>query len=171
MTRILVCGAGDQGFVHRSLNEVNTIYGPVTCVIHANHVQALAWQQAVSQVQITRHLPILENPKIEEKLLRGSDHRDRLFEQGRPNYVVVFESADKREQGRDAKTQYIIYRAQSVGMPVLVYTAEMKSIKRAGSTVAHDEVKSEHPSPGGEPLWRGRDRPRSADARRRPSAT
>ena len=156
MTRILVCGAGDYGFVHRALNEVNRIYGPVSCVIHSNHLQALAWQQAVSVVQITKHMPIIENPK--DGPLAGSRCRDRLFAQGRPNYVIVFEAADKRETGRDEKVQKIIYRAQSVGIPVVFYTAEQRALRRKGSTLEHDdgEVRSDHPASRSSRRRRGR---------------
>ncbi len=46
MTRILVVGVADPEdtkFVHETLHQVNNLYGPVSCVIHANHPQALAW--------------------------------------------------------------------------------------------------------------------------------
>src|SRR5208282_1014706 len=101
MTRILVCGASifdDANFVHNALCEVDRIYGPISCVIHNNHTQALNWQQWVSRKRTVYHLPVTEDWRS-DGVLAGERCRDRMFE-AKPQFVVVFEiAADKDETG------------------------------------------------------------------------
>lgn len=134
MTRILVCGMGEDDFVNRSLDEVNRVYGPVSCVIHNNHPQALAWQQEVSEVQVTRHLPLSEDWRRDGHLA-GSRCRDRMFD-AKPNYLVVFAttlSAEERKAkvtDEDRRTQYMIHRAQADGIQVLTFTDVVRAKRR-----------------------------------------
>ena len=134
MTRILVCGLADEDFVHRSLDEVNEVYGPVTCVIHNNHPQALAWQQDVSQVQVTRHLPVVEDWRG-DGVLASSRCRDRMFA-ARPDYLIVFRTVDKAgndelfsDKGKE-KTKLIVYRAQADDIEVVTFTTTAKQKRR-----------------------------------------
>ena len=123
MTRVLVCGPAvfdDPLFVHSSLNEVNSIYGPVSCIIHNNHLSAMLWQQWVARRQDTRHLPIVLDPR--DGTAKHTRCRDRMFEQGRPEFVVVFEQVDKEEPGRDELSRHVIHRALDRGLPLATYT-------------------------------------------------
>ena len=125
MTRILVIGKPDDDpiFVHNTLCEVNRIYGPVTCVIHGNHPEALAWQQWVSCRQPqTRHLPIVEDPR--DGIRSGEKCRDRLFA-AKPDYVVVIRPTDATDRRQDAtKTRLILNRADLDDIPILVYSQQ-----------------------------------------------
>jgi hypothetical protein len=126
MTRILVVGAGDpedNTFVHGKLHEVNNTYGPITCVIHANHPQAITWQQAVSKQQRVLHKPILEEPR--DGFEAGKRWRARLFDEGRPDYVVVFDMIQKRFQKQ--QIQKIVFMAQRRDIQVLTYSKEKKA--------------------------------------------
>ncbi len=130
MTRILVVGAGDPDdatFIHDKLHEVNDTYGPVTCVIHANHPQAITWQQAVSKQQRTLHKPILMEPS--DGFEAGKRWRARLFDEGRPNYVVVFDMIQKRFQKQ--QIQKITFMATRRDIPVLTFSKDKKPVAEA----------------------------------------
>lgn len=137
MTRILVCGASyvddDEDFVANSLAEVNKIYGPISCIIHNNHVQALAWQQKMSRKVPIKHAPFTEDWK-KDGHLAGSRCRDKMLE-ARPHYVIVFETPSKEQDpprkstDRLSKVEYLAHRAMDLGIPVLFYRPELK-IKR-----------------------------------------
>jgi hypothetical protein len=140
MTRILVCGVADEDpiFVHNKLCEVNRIYGPVTCVIHNNHVQALAWQQWVSRRQPqTRHLPVNEDC-VHDGVAAGERCRNRMFA-ARPDYVVMFRANDSDDGGVAKKTSHIVSRAERAGIPVLVYDLYPRRHIRA-ATIARDDL-------------------------------
>jgi hypothetical protein len=133
MTRILVCGLADEDFVHKSLDEINLVYGPVSCVIHNNHTQALAWQQDVSEIQVTRHLPVVEDWR-KDGVLAPTRCRDRMFA-AKPDYLVVFRTVDKdgndelfSDKGTE-KTKLTVYRAQKDGIEVLTFT-DVVRVKR-----------------------------------------
>ena len=139
MTRILVIGKPDDDpcFVHNTLCEVNRIYGPVTCVIHSNHPEALAWQQWVSRRQPkTKHLPIVED--LRWGLLSGQKCRDQLFA-AKPDYVVVIRPDDgfDRHNG-DKKIRLILNRADRDDIPVLVYSQQHRRGDR--EDIQADEV-------------------------------
>ena len=132
MTRVLVYGSTDDyAFVHQTLTDVDKVYGPISCVIHSNHPHALAWQQWVMRRQVTRHLPIVEDWKRDD--VAASDRcLNRLFNEGRPNYVVAFETpaneADTRgrltaaERSKRSRLERVIFRAKALGIEVLKYT-------------------------------------------------
>jgi hypothetical protein len=125
MTRILVVGAGDPEdaqFVHNTLWQVNNTYGPITCVIHANHPQALAWQQAVSKQQRTLHKPIVEDRN--DGIAAQGRWRARLFDEGRPDYVVVFDIIQMRLLRQQIRK--IVFMAQRRGIEVLTYSKGKK---------------------------------------------
>ena len=107
MTRILVCGASifdDASFVHNALCEVFKTYGPVTCVIHNNHTQALAWQQWASRKHPVKHLPVTEDYR-RDGVAAGERCRDRMFE-AKPDYVVVFSTIpDKNDIASPATSE------------------------------------------------------------------
>lgn len=127
MTRILVCGAStfsDPGFVHETLNEVNTTYGPVTCVIHANYLPGLVWQQWVAQAQVTRHLPI--TPRLRDGAAMYDRWRDRMFDEGRPDMLLVVDDAEKGGTERDEKTTLLVMRALHRSIPVLTYVCSYR---------------------------------------------
>ena len=138
MTRILVCGTGDYTAVSDTLDQVNRVYGPISCVIHANHPQALAWQQKVALRQRTLHLPIVEDRK--DGPLAGSRHRDRLFA-AKPTLVVIFEPDGTTEDDRDKKVTFILHRAQSDGIHVVRVEPRVKERpkKKAVQGPAHAE--------------------------------
>ena len=122
MTRVLVCGPAvfdDPLFVHNSLNEVNSIYGPISCVIHNNHLSAMLWQQWVARRQETRHCPIVLD--MRDGVAKHDRCRDRMFDQGRPDFVVVFEQANKLEMGRDEMSRHIVHRALGLSLPLATY--------------------------------------------------
>lgn len=121
MTRILVCGVvDDPSFVHDKLTEVNKIYGPISCIIHANHAAALAWQQSTSRgLQAVRQCPVTVNMRICDTPTRWADHSDRLLA-AKPDYVVVFQTPGPR----DAKIEKVVYRALRAGLIVLTYETE-----------------------------------------------
>ncbi len=126
MTRILVVGAGDPEdttFIPNALDEVNNLYGPISCVIHANHPQAIAWAQAVSKQQRTLHKPIVEEPN--DGFDAGARWRARLFDEGRPDYVVVFDTIQKRFQKQ--KIERIVFMAQRRDIQVLTYSKGKKA--------------------------------------------
>ena len=125
MTRILVIGKPDDDptFVHNTLCEINRIYGPVTCVIHGNHPEALAWQQWVSCRQPqTKHLPIVADPRHGVKA--GEKCRDRLFD-AKPDYVVVIRATDATDRRQDTKhIRLVLNRADRDDIPILVYSQQ-----------------------------------------------
>jgi hypothetical protein len=125
MTRILVVGAGDPEdttFVHSTLWQVDNLYGPITCVIHANHPQALAWQQAVAKQRRVLHKPIVEDRN--DGIMSAARWRTRLFDEGRPDYVVVFDIIKMRLLRK--QVELIIFMAQRRGIPVLTYSKDKK---------------------------------------------
>lgn len=137
MTRILVCGASytddDEEFVATSLSEINRTYGPITCVIHNNHTQALAWQQKMARKHPVKHAPFTED-WAKDGHLAGTRCRDKMID-ARPHYVVVFEtpSVEKdppRKVGdKLSKVEYLAHRAMDLGIPVLFYRPELR-VKR-----------------------------------------
>jgi hypothetical protein len=144
MTRVLVCGAAyfdDPNFVHHTMCEANKTYGPFTCVIHSNHPQALAWQQWVSRWQVTRHLPIVDDPR--DGVAAADRCRDRLFVEGRPDIVLVFETADKTNLGRTEKVQKIVLRAMARGIEVhtYIYDANAEKAKKAALKAKERAIK------------------------------
>jgi hypothetical protein len=128
MTRILVVGAGDPEdtkFIHDTLHQVNNTYGPVSCVIHANHPQALAWQQTVAKQRRVLHKPILEEQS--DGVAAGERWRARLFDEGRPDYVVVFDTLDgPKTRIPKKKIEKIVFMAQRRGIEVLTYSKGRK---------------------------------------------
>ena len=126
MTRILVVGAGDpedDKFVHNKLHEVNNLYGPITCVIHANHPQALAWQQAEAKLRRVLHKPIVEDRN--DGISAQGRWRARLFDEGLPDYVVVFDIIKMRLIRK--QVQKIVFMAQRRGIEVLTYSKGKKA--------------------------------------------
>ena len=126
MTRILVVGCpnlDEPTLVHNTLCDLNKEIGPITCVIHQNHPQALAWQQWVSLRQVTRHLPVIENPR--DGVAAPDRCRDRLIA-AKPDYVVVFDAFERRACKRhqlEPRLYLIVNRAQREGIPVLTYAS------------------------------------------------
>lgn len=111
MTRIAVCGTVDDPmFVFRSLDEVNKVYGPVTCVIHCNNPAALMWQQQASRRQLVRHMPI--DGGVPAK------RRDALFA-AKPEYLVVFQTPGPG--GRDENVKKLVYKAEREGLEILTF--------------------------------------------------
>jgi hypothetical protein len=133
VTRILVVGAGDPKdtkFICETLDEVNSLYGPVTCLIHANHQQALGWQQAISRSQRTLHKPIVENQL--DGIAAGERWRTRLFDEGRPDFVVVFDCLDgPKTRIPKKKIEKIVFMAQRRSIQVLVYSKAKKAQAKA----------------------------------------
>ena len=129
MTRILVVGAGDPEdaqFIHDRLHEVNNTYGPITCVIHANHPQALAWQQAVAKQRRVLHKPIVEDRN--DGVAANARWRERLFAEGLPYYVVVFDLLDgPKTRIPKKKIEKIVFMAQRRGIEVLTYSKGKKA--------------------------------------------
>ena len=158
MTRILVCGSADiddPTFVHNTLCDVNKTYGPVTCVIHANHPQALAWQQWVSPRQpATRHLPIVED-FARDGVASGARWIDRLFA-AKPDYVVIFAvrdaAAEEREfreetrarlegtMARTPRVKKIWLRAEREDVPVLMFEARCQQRGRPAAKIRMDKA-------------------------------
>ena len=143
MTRILVYGTVDDiDFVHEKLDYVNRIYGPITCVIHMHHLQALDWQRKVSRQHPVRHLPISENWLL-DGIAAPDRCRDKLFA-ARPDYVIIFEMPENRGGSKrppkvdptrkKSKVELITLRAVGLGLPVLTYTYSHKP--NIGQTVA-----------------------------------
>jgi hypothetical protein len=126
MTRVLVTGVvlDDQSLVHNTLCEINRTYGPISCVIHQNHSQALTWQQWASRHQQTKHLPITED-WAHDGVVAPRRAIERMFA-AKPDYVVVFETVDPKDTSIRPRTQAIIYRAQREGIEVLTYQSHAK---------------------------------------------
>lgn len=121
MTRVLVIGTPDLDqptLVHNTLCELNVTIGPITCVIHQNHAEALAWQQWVSRRQVTKHLPVLEDWR--DGVAAPDRCRDRLFA-AQPDYVICFEALDRSDRHQKPRLQLICRRAERAGIPVLRY--------------------------------------------------
>jgi hypothetical protein len=145
MTRILVCGTVDDSeFVRTTLDEVDKDYGPITCVIHMDNPQALAWQQEASRTRVVKHMVILPDWKRDGRA--ATDRcRDRLFD-AQPDYVVVFEMPARRETAEERKQrmdptrkkgmyELINLRAASNGVEVLTYVYAPVPRAKAGPVV------------------------------------
>ena len=142
MTRILVYGTvDDTDYVCRKLDEIDRIYGPITHVIHMNHLQALDWMKG----RDIRQVPVLENwPRY--GLAAPDRARDALFA-ARPDYVIMFEMPERRETAAErkerldptrkkSKVELITLRALSNGLQVITYTYEKPVKVNIGKTVA-----------------------------------
>ena len=130
MTRILVIGSPDldePSRVHNTLCELNRTIGPISCVIHQNHPEALAWQQWVARKQVTKHLPVLEDWR--DGVVAPDRCRDRLFA-AKPDYVVVFNAVGRDRQG-NPRVYLIANKARRAGIPVLVFESRGLSHPRA----------------------------------------
>ena len=96
------------------------MYGPISCLIHANHTQALAWQQWVSRRQKTRHLPIVADWR--DGVAVWSKLFDRFFELGRPDILSVFQSSVRLADTETARADLLVSRARNRDVEVLKFT-------------------------------------------------
>ena len=130
MTRVLVCGPSvfdDPTFAFKALCQVDSVFGPISCVVHNNHAQALNWQQWAGRKRPVKHLPVTEDHQ-RDGVAAGERCRDRMFA-ARPDIVVVFEvMPDKDDTGkinpthRRSKSELIALRASGLAIPVIRFT-------------------------------------------------